>query len=112
MSCEYITNVEEQNNIYVFEIILTYDNNVIIKHRAICMNKIGELFTAENSIKKIKITLCILNCMETIILKKQFNKDITDIVILHKNSINNHNIVIMLNKIYDTNNINISYKII
>ena len=117
MSCynsvKSCANIEEQNNIYVFEVILTYNDNITIKHRIICMEKIGELFSAENSIKKIKITLCILNCMETIILKKQFNKDITDIVVLHKNSMKDtKTIVIILNKNDDSNIININYKII
>ena len=105
------TDIEEQNDIYVFEIKIIYENKNSTKHRVICMNKIGELFSAENSIKKIKITLCILNSMEIIVLKKQFNKDIIGSVILHKENLTNYNFIIILNKINEFN-INITYKII
>ena len=105
MSYNTCTDIEEKNEVYVFEVILIYDNNVIIKHRVISMNKMGELFSAKNSIKKIKITLCILNSMETIVLKKQFNKDITDLIVLHKKSRQNNNIVIILNTM-NMNNFN------
>ena len=108
MSYNTCTDIEEKNEVYVFEIILTYDDN-IIKHRVISVNKIGELFSAKNSIKKIKITLCILNCMETIVLKKQFNEDIKDLIVLHKKSQQNNHIVILLNSI--DNMIKINYKI-
>ena len=104
MSYNTCTDIEEKNEVYVFEVILTYDDSVIIK-RIISMNKMGELFSAKNSIKKIKITLCILNSMETIVLKKQFNKDITDLIVLHKKSRQNNNIVIILNTM-NMNNFN------
>jgi hypothetical protein len=102
LSC---SSSEQTNNIYVFEIKIIYFDDTCIKQRIISKNKCGELFTANNNIKKLKISLCILNYMQFIIFKKSFNNTISNNITLYKN-----NIFIILNE--DEDNIKITYNII
>lgn len=111
MSYGYVANqktystIEQQNNIYVFEIAVTYFDNTIIKQRVISIEKIGELLIAENNIKKIKVTLCFMNSMDIIVLKKHFNQSISESIILHK-----ENTFIILNS--EDQMVHINYRIL
>ncbi len=52
---------QDKNNIYIFELKITYNDDSIIKKRLISDLNRGELIKVKNNIKKIKISLCILN---------------------------------------------------
>ncbi len=82
MSCEYTYSTKEnENNIYVFEMKITYNDNTIIKKRLISDLTCGKLLEVKNDIKKLKISLCIVNndkLPEYIIIKKHLNNNIDD----------------------------------
>ncbi len=106
-----ISNFENQDVIYAFEIkILTFDDE-IIKKNMVSLEKIGELLECKNNIKKIKITVCSLNSTisEILTLKKTFNNQINDTVVLYKK-----NIIVYLRNVNtsDCNKICINYQII
>jgi hypothetical protein len=90
MSYSYNTSViENQDIIYAFDIKIINFNNEIIKKNIVSLEKIGELLECKNNIKKIKITFCSLNSKlsETLILKKNFNNEIDDNIVLYKKNI-------------------------
>jgi hypothetical protein len=67
---------ENKNTIYVFETKITYNDNTIVKKQLITDLNCGELITVKNDIKKLKISLCLLNTnkiSETITIKKNIN---------------------------------------
>ena len=100
------TNIENENNLYVFEIKITTLNNTHV-YRKIAYNKEGVLLEFENNIKKIKIKLCKINNINDIIIirKKIYHNSINDSIIL-----NTDNLVIILSNVND--NIKINYMII
>jgi hypothetical protein len=104
-------NLENQNDIYVFDIKIINFDNEIIKKNYISTDKIGDLLECKNNIKKIKICFYLLNSnsidtMNTIILKKHFSNEINDSVILYKK-----NTIIYIRNIMN-NNICINYQIL
>jgi hypothetical protein len=102
---EHCSNIEIQNDIFVFEIKITTNDNDYIKHRFISTDKSGKLLSTINNIKKIKVSLCLLNTMKIINFKKNIKNGINDTIIIYK-----ENIVIFLSN--NDNNIDINYKII
>ncbi len=109
MSYQYNTNMystEEIQKIYAFDIKITYNNNEVIKKKLITLDKIGEIIECKNNIKKIKITFCSILCdnIESIILKKTFDNEIKDTVVLNKK-----NIIIYISQNLD--NVSINFQI-
>ena len=101
------SNVEQDSYIYVFEIIVTLPDNTI-NYKKITYNKEGILLELENnSIKKIKITMCKINNINNITtIRKHFNSIITKPIVFC-----NDNLVITLDK-DDNDNIIIRYLIL
>ena len=100
------SNIENENNFYVFEIKIITSDNINI-YRKISYNKEGLLLELKNNIKKIKITMCRINNLNNIItLRKRFTDIINNTIILY-----NDNLVITLINNED-DNININYNII
>jgi hypothetical protein len=92
MSYQYNTNMysnEEIQKIYAFDIKITYNDNEVIKKKFITVDKIGEIIECKNNIKKIKVIFCSINSdnIETIVLKKQFDNEINDTVVLFKKNV-------------------------
>jgi hypothetical protein len=107
-SIKTYSNLENQNDVYVFDIkIINFDEEVI-KKKLISVDKIGDLLEYKNNIKKIKINFCILNSnnIDSIIIKKNFLNEIIEPIILYKK-----NIIIYIRNIYN-NNICINYQIL
>ncbi len=95
MSYEYNYAIGENKNIiYIFEMKITYNNETIKKRLVTDLNN-GELLQVKNDIKKIKISLCILNS------NKLLNKLSNNTIIIIKNNNNNryinNNLIITLN---------------
>ena len=111
MSCniEYFNScsTQEEQIVYVFDIKIIDNNDNIIKKKFISIDKIGNILECDNNIKKIKITCCIINSdnINSIILKKSFNQEINDTVILFKKKI-----IIYISKNID--NLSINFQII
>ncbi len=104
--------IENQDIIYAFDIKIINFDNEIIKKKMVSLDKIGELLECKNNIKKIKIIFCSLNSTvsETLVLKKTFNNEIDDNIVLYKK-----NIIIYLRNITTasfSNKICINYQII
>lgn len=81
--------IENQDTIYAFDIkIINFDNEVI-KKNIVSLEKIGELLECKNNIKKIKIVFCSLNSKvsETLVIKKNFNNEIDNNIVLYKKNI-------------------------
>lgn len=110
MSYNYnnVSNFENQDIIYVFNIKIINNDDEIIKKNMVSLEKIGELLECKNNIKKIKITFCSLNSniSETCIIKKTLNDEIDETIVLYKK-----NIIIYLRNI-SGNKICINYQII
>jgi hypothetical protein len=98
---------QEIQLIYAFDIKIIDNNDEVIKKKLITLDKIGNILECKNNIKKIKITFCLINSdnIDTIVLKKSFNEEINDTVILYKK-----NIVIYVSKNKD--NISINFQIL
>ncbi len=110
--CYNTSNFENQNIIYAFDVKIINFDDEIIKKNIVSLEKIGELLECKNNIKKIKITFCSLNSTisETLVLKKTFNDEIDDTIVLYKK-----NIIIYLRNIKNlgcNNKISINYQII
>ncbi len=101
----YCSNIEIKL-IYVFDVKII-NNNDTIKKRIITSDKIGEILECENNIKKIKITFCSINSdnIITVVLKKTFDEEINDNIVLFKK-----NVVIYISKNID--NLLINFQII
>ncbi len=110
-TCIHTSNFENQDTIYAFHIKIINFDDEIIKKNMVSLEKIGELLECKNNIKKIKITFCSLNSTisDTLVLKKTFNNEIDETIILYKK-----NIIIYLRNIttFDNNKICINYQII
>ncbi len=80
---------EEIQKIYIFDIKITYNNNEVLKKKMITIDKIGEITECKNNIKKIKIIFSLFNSnnIESIVLKKTFDNEINDTVVLYKKNI-------------------------
>ena len=112
MSCEYACNKNYINNkindeIFAFDIKVTYNDSTIKKYKYVSTDITGELFNSENNIKKLKIVLYCINSNETIILRKYFNDCINESIALYKN-----NVIISINKALNSTELNINYLII
>ncbi len=101
----YCSNIEIKL-IYVFDVKII-NNNDTIKKRIITSDKIGEILECENNIKKIKITFCSINSdnIITVVLKKTFDEEINNNIVLFKK-----NVVIYISKNID--NLSINFQII
>ncbi len=98
---------QNKNNIYIFEMKITYNDDSIIKKRLISDLNCGELIQVKNYIKKIKISLCLLNSnkiLENIVIKKNINNTIDYLQYL------NNNLLLILKN--DNNIVSINYNII
>jgi hypothetical protein len=106
MSYQYNINMysnEEIKKIYAFDIKITCNDDEVIKKKLITLDKIGEILECKNNIKKIKIVVCFINSdnIETIILKKTFDDEINDTIVLYKK-----NVIIYISKNIDYVSIN------
>ena len=101
------SNLENQNDIYVFDVKIIEFDDEIIKKKIINIDKIGELLECKNNIKKIKIIVYLLNSnnIDSILIKKIFVNQIEEPLILHKKN----SIIYIRNTIND--NICINYQI-
>ena len=99
----YMYSTEEIQKIYAFDIKITYNDNEIVKKKIITLDKIGEILQCKNNIKKIKIIFCsiVSDTIESIVLKKTFDYEINDTVVLCKK-----NIIIYISKNLDNLSIN------
>ena len=97
---------QKKNNIYIFELKITYNDDSIIKKRLISDLNSGELIQVKNNIKKIKISLCFLNktdCSNKIlVIKKHINYEDYVKECLYKNenlliTLNDKNDIIFIN---------------
>ncbi len=103
MSCEYSYSINNnKNNIYIFEVKITYNDNTIVKKRLVSDLTFGELIQVKNYIRKIKISLFTLNSRNTNIIKKSFKHININNYKLYSNDL----IIILNNK---DNNIIINY---
>ena len=99
-------STQEEQIMYAFDIKIIDNDDNIIKKKCLSIDKIGHLLECENNIKKIKIVCCIINInMNSIVLKKSFEEQINDTVILFKK-----NVVIYISKNID--NLSINFQIL
>ncbi len=97
---------QDKNNIYIFELKITYNDYSIIKKRLISDLNSGELIQVKNNIKKIKISVCFLNktngSNKILVIKKNINYEDYIKKFLYKNenlliTLNDENDIIFIN---------------
>ena len=97
---------ESKPCIYMFEAKLKNKENETTIKRFSTMCKEGDIMLTENNIKNIKITVICMENLKTTVIRKTFNKNINEpVILLYKN-----NIIIIIN--IDDDNIHIKYQII
>lgn len=107
--CCYSTG-QNKNNIYIFEMKITYNDNSIKKRLISDLNS-GELIKVKNDFKKIKISLCVLNKTNCSASPDHLqNNKVIVINNLNKSSYVNDNLLIRLNNENDI--VCINYNII